>query len=70
VNIPAVTIRMLYQNHKGILSIRTITPREIAWRSTEHHPEEQFILTAWDHDKSAIRDFALKDCDFMSCRPE
>ncbi len=55
------SIKLTYTNWKGETAERTITPDHIYWGSTEWHPESQWLLRAWDHDKKAFRDFALKD---------
>lgn len=57
------SIKMIYKNYKGIISIRHIIPvnEGISWRKTIYHPEEQWIIQAYDIDKKEIRDFALKD---------
>ena len=57
-------ISFFYKNYRGELSVRTVTPSRIFWGSTKYHPEPQWIMVAFDHDKFADRDFALKDCDF------
>lgn len=50
-----------YTNHRGERSLRTIYPYQIAFKSTEWHPDEQHILEAYDFEKGAPRDFAMKD---------
>lgn len=54
-------VKILYTNWKGITSYRNIIPKEIEFKSTEWHKEEQWILDAFDVDKQADRGFALKD---------
>lgn len=54
-------ITLTYTNYRGETSERTITPIRPWFGSTEWHPEPQWLLLAYDHDKSAERDFALKD---------
>ncbi len=54
-------IRILYINWKGSLNWRTIIPETIDFKSTEWHPEKQWILHALDLDKQEYRDFAMKD---------
>lgn len=56
----AAPIALTYTNYKGETATRTITPRSIWFGSTEWHPEPQYLLRAFDHDKQADRDFALK----------
>lgn len=60
----AKQVSFFYKNYRGELSVRTVTPIRIFWGSTKYHPESQWIMVAFDHDKSADRDFALRDCDF------
>jgi hypothetical protein len=50
-----------YTNYRGETAARNIIPRSVRFGSTEWHPEEQWLLLAWDNDKQADREFALKD---------
>ena len=58
---PGAPITLTYTNWKGETAERAIIPRRVWWGSTEWHPEPQWLLTAFDLDKQAERDFALKD---------
>lgn len=58
---PGAPVVLPYTNWKGETALRTIIPRSIRWGSTEWHPEPQWLLTAFDVDKDAERDFAIKD---------
>lgn len=58
------TIKFKYTNYKGVTSIRTVEPVAIIMAHNEWHPEEQWMLRAYDMDKKAMRSFALKHCDF------
>lgn len=55
---PAV---LTYTNYRGEVSTRRIIPHRPYFGATEHHPVPQWILSAYDLDKGAVRDFALKD---------
>jgi predicted DNA-binding transcriptional regulator YafY len=58
----ANTVTMiLYTNYRGETSVRRIIPRRIRFASTEWHPQEQWLLDAYDVDRQADRSFALKD---------
>lgn len=59
-------IRFLYTNYKGETTIRRAIPRGVRYTATEHHPEPQWIMVMWCLDRDAIREFALKDCDFTT----
>ncbi|MDV6291468.1 DUF1653 domain-containing protein [Rhodococcus aetherivorans] len=48
-----------YVNHRGERAIRSITPHRVWFGTTEWHPEEQWFLEATDHDRHALRNFAL-----------
>jgi hypothetical protein len=48
-----------YKNHRGEVSLRTITSVEVYWGSTEWYPEPQWLMRAMDHDKGAERVFAI-----------
>jgi predicted DNA-binding transcriptional regulator YafY len=50
-----------YTNHRGQRSMRIINPKTIVWKSSDWHSEPQWILDAWDYDKVADREFAMKD---------
>jgi len=54
-----VTIR--YTNYRGETADRQIVPIRIRFGSSEWHPEEQWLLDAFDLDRNADRSFALKD---------
>lgn len=54
-------LMLTYRNWRGEVSDRTIIPRGVWHGSTEWHPEPQWLLTAWDAEKNADRDFALAD---------
>ena len=55
------TVDIDYTNWRGETSKRTIKPKYIWFGATEWHPEPQWLLTAFDLEKDAERDFALKD---------
>lgn len=61
-------IAFIYTNWRGEKALRHATPRQVVFKATEHHPTPQWIMVAWDRDKDAVRDFALKDCDFTVCQ--
>jgi hypothetical protein len=50
-----------YTNWRGETSRRRIIPKSVRYGSTEWHPEPQWLMLAWDDDKQADREFALKD---------
>lgn len=50
-----------YTNYRGKRGKRKITPLNIRFGSTFFHPEYQWLLVAYDHDKHAYRTFAMKD---------
>ena len=54
-------IRVRYTNWKGETDDRTIIPYQVWFGSTEYHPDSQWLVTAHDVKKGALRDFALKD---------
>ncbi len=59
-------ITMRYTNWRGETAMRTIRPLRLRYDATEWHPEPGWLLTAWDTEKDAERDFALSDCDFTA----
>jgi len=58
-----------YTNWRGEHGLRRAIPMGLTWGSTEWHPEQGWLLEAWDEDKQAIRQFALADCDF-TCKTQ
>lgn len=54
-------VTLTYTNWRGETAERTITPKRIWFGSTYWHPEPQWLLTAFDAEKQADRDFALRD---------
>ena len=50
-----------YTNWRGETARRVIRPVRMWWGKTEWHPEEQWMLTAWDCEKDDLRDFAWQD---------
>ena len=59
-------MEVAYTNYRGEKSIRRITPHSVRYGSTTWHVDQQWLLKAWDHHKMAVREFALKDCDFVN----
>ena len=57
-------IEFVYTSWRGETSTRRATPLRVLWGSSEWHPEPQWILRAFDHDREEVRDFALRDCIF------
>jgi predicted DNA-binding transcriptional regulator YafY len=56
-------VRFLYVNWKGHRAERTVLPLKVWYGRTEQHPAKQWFLKAWDLDKAAVRDFAMRDVD-------
>ncbi|GHV93552.1 hypothetical protein AGMMS50268_40550 [Spirochaetia bacterium] len=54
-------IKICYTNYRGETNIREIIPQKIWFGSTERHPENGWLLDAFDIEKNADRSFALKD---------
>lgn len=59
-------IRFTYTNWKGETAERRAVPIYLFFGTTEWHKEPGWLLRAFDMDKLAERDFALKDCDFAT----
>ena len=60
-NKPTPSVALTYTNYRGETAERRIIPFEVWFGSTEWHPEPQWLLRAYDCEKKAERDFALKD---------
>lgn len=54
-------VEIVYTNYRGETAKRQIIPKKIWFGSTEYHPDEQWLLDAFDVGKQADRTFALKD---------
>lgn len=63
-------IRLVYRNHRGRVGCRRIIPLSLDFGSSEHHPEEQWLLRCYDLDKGGERTYALRDCDFRRSDPD
>lgn len=50
-----------YINYKGIKSTRNVIPMSLYFGATEFHPENQWLMVAYDLDKQGERTFALND---------
>jgi predicted DNA-binding transcriptional regulator YafY len=56
-----VTVAIVYRNHRGETWTRRIIPQRIWYGRTEWHPEEQWMLDAYDLERAAMRSFAMQD---------
>ena len=54
-------VKILYTNYRGETAIRDIIPIKIWFGSTDWHPEEGWLMDAYDLEKKAERSFAMKD---------
>ena len=57
------TVTIVYTNYKGVTATREILPLEILFGHTDWHPEDQWLLGAFDIGKQAERTFAVKDIE-------
>ena len=55
------TVSIVYTNYRGETGLRRIIPKRIWFGGTDWHPEEQWLLDAYDVKKKADRSFAMKD---------
>lgn len=54
-------IEIDYTNYRGERGKRKVYPLEFYFGKTEHHPEEQYLLLAYDPGKEDFRVFAFND---------
>lgn len=54
-------VRARYTNWRGVEAERTFIPIRLYWGRTGYHPDEQWLLEAFDCDKGVPRTFAMKD---------
>ena len=52
---------VVYTNYRGETALRKIVPKRIWFGNTEWHPEDGWLLDAYDIEKGAERSFAMKD---------
>lgn len=57
--------RFMYTNYRGERSVRTAQFFALVFKSTERHPEEQWILEGFCCDSNDSRDFALRDIEII-----
>ena len=50
-----------YTNYRGERSKRLVNPVRIYFGSNQWHEDPQWLMEAYDHEKEANRDFAMKD---------
>lgn len=62
-------VYILYTNYRSETAWRRVVPKQLLFKSTPSHPEEQWILKSWDLDKDAERDFAMKDIHKWQMQP-
>jgi hypothetical protein len=55
------TVEIVYTNYRGETAVRKVNPKRIWFGKTDWHPEEQWLLDAFDIAKQADRSFAMKD---------
>jgi predicted DNA-binding transcriptional regulator YafY len=55
------TLKFKYRNWQNTTAVRRVKPIKIFYGKTEFHKEKQWFLKAFDLDKKAERDFAMKD---------
>jgi predicted DNA-binding transcriptional regulator YafY len=61
IDIPLTELEFDYKNYRNENSHRQVEVISIQFKSTEYHPESQWILFAFDFHKNETREFAMKD---------
>jgi predicted DNA-binding transcriptional regulator YafY len=54
-------IRFSYSNWRGESAERDVEVVSLVFGHSEWHPDPQWLLEAYDHDRRAVRLFALRD---------
>lgn len=54
-------VSIVYTNYRGETARRKIVPRRLWYGATRWHPDEQWLLDAFDIEKASARSFALRD---------
>lgn len=60
-------LQFYYKNYKGEFGYRKVQNPVLSFKETEHHKGAQWIMTAYDMDKDAMREFAVKDIIEFIC---
>lgn len=58
-------LRFIYTNWRGERAEHVALPQHVAWGATEYHPDPQWIMTAFDVERGAQRQFAMKDMEVI-----
>lgn len=58
---PKAVIKIRYTNYRGETAVRRIVPIQIRFAASKWHPDEQWLMDAYDIDRQAERSFALVD---------
>ena len=57
----AERVEIDYVNYRGERAVRKIIPESIRFGATDWHKEPGWLLKAFDIEKNATREFAMKD---------
>lgn len=68
-NMSSAILTFEYTNWQGRTAIRRARPMRISLGSTQHHPEQQWLMEAWDVDRMEMRTFAMKDMRAVEKEP-
>lgn len=64
-------VEILYRNHRGEEARRRIKPIALWFGSTDWHPEEQWLLGAFDYSRNSRRDFSMAEIkEWRILRPD
>jgi hypothetical protein len=55
-DVTARSLRFNYRNERGEISTRWATPKTFWLGATKYHPNPQWIMSAFDHDKGEMCD--------------
>lgn len=58
---PNGAVTFTYTNYRGVTTERRVVPIDLRWEASQWHPQEQWVLHAYDLDREVIRNFAMKD---------
>lgn len=64
-----IPLTFQYKNHRGEVAARVVFPISVRFGTTEWHPEAQWLLRAFDRDKQAEREFAMRDINPPAAPP-
>jgi predicted DNA-binding transcriptional regulator YafY len=55
-----IDVEIDYTNYQGQRATRRIKPMNMKFGANQWYPEPQYLMLAYDYEKEALREFAMK----------